>query len=60
MGTLLWLALGNRPISRAADQPAGGGHLFAFGLADRRPLTGWTRFEDWAGPAALAERIGND
>lgn len=59
VGTLLWLALSGQPISREADQPAGGGCLFAFRLADRRPLSGWKRFEDWGGPAALAERIGN-
>jgi broad specificity phosphatase PhoE len=59
VGTLLWLALMNRPISREADQPGGGGNLFAFGLADRRPLSGWVPFESWDGPAALAERNGN-
>lgn len=60
VGTLLWLALSGRPISREADQPAGGGHLFAFRLNDRRPLTGWVRFEDWGGFGALAERNVND
>ncbi len=59
VGTLLWLALSGRPISREADQPAGGGHLFAFRLDDRRPLSGWVRFEDWDGVAALAERNVN-
>lgn len=59
-GTLLWLAFSGRPISRAADQPVGGGCLFAFRLADRRPLTGWVRFEEWEGLGGLAERIGND
>jgi broad specificity phosphatase PhoE len=58
-GTLLWLALSGRPISRAADQPPGGGHLFAFPLAGGPPLSGWVRMEEWDG-AALAERNGND
>lgn len=56
VGTLLMLALAGRPIARAADQPPGGGHLFAFDLHDRHPLCGWTAFEAWSG---LAERNGN-
>ncbi len=59
VGTLLWLALSGRPISRAADQPPGGGHLFAFPLPDGPPLSGWVRMEDWDG-GALAERNEND
>jgi broad specificity phosphatase PhoE len=59
VGTLLWLALMGRPIGREADQPGGGGHLFAFALRDRRPLSGWQPFEHWDGFAALAERNGN-
>jgi broad specificity phosphatase PhoE len=57
VGTLLWLALTNRPISRTADQPGGGGNLFAFRLRDRRPISGWVPFETWPG---LAERNVND
>jgi broad specificity phosphatase PhoE len=57
VGTLLWCALVGQPISRAADQPAGGGNLFAFRLEDRRPLSGWVPFETWPG---LAERNVND
>lgn len=57
VGTLLMLALAGQPISRAADQPPGGGNLFAFGLRDRRPLCGWTPFERWSG---LVERNEND
>lgn len=57
VGTLLWLALMGRPIDRSADQPAGGGNLFAFRLDDRRPLSGWVPFESWPG---LAERNVND
>lgn len=57
VGTLLWLALMGRPIGRSADQPGGGGNLFAFRLDDRRPLSGWVPFETWPG---LAERNVND
>ena len=60
VGTLLWLALGGRPISRDADQPNGGGNLFVFDLRDRRPLSGWMAFETWDGVAGLAERKVND
>jgi broad specificity phosphatase PhoE len=62
VGTLLRLALGRAPISRAGDQPPGGGNLFVFDLAARRPLTGWTPFEEWDGPEAvgLAERNENN
>jgi broad specificity phosphatase PhoE len=50
VGTLLFCALGNVPISRIHDQgPGGGGNLFVFSLADRRPLCNWTRIEDWQG-----------
>lgn len=61
VGTLLRLGLGGGPISRASDQPPGGGNLFAFSLAERRPLTGWIPFDGWDGPEApgLAERIVN-
>ncbi|QIG50829.1 histidine phosphatase family protein [Nordella sp. HKS 07] len=41
VGTLLLLSLGGRPISRAADQPAGGGNFFAFTVAGRQLLHGW-------------------
>jgi broad specificity phosphatase PhoE len=57
VGTLLWLALMGRAISRGADQPAGGGNLFAFRLVDHRPLAGWVAFETWPG---LVERNVND
>jgi len=56
VGTLLWLALMGQPISRSADQPGGGGYLFAFRHKDRRPLSGWVPFETWPG---LAERNVN-
>ena len=42
VGALLLCHLQGRPISRAADQPAGqGGHYYAFTAADRRLLHGW-------------------
>jgi broad specificity phosphatase PhoE len=50
VGTLLLCHLSGNPISRAHDQgPGGGGNLFAFSLADRRPVCKWTRIEDWRG-----------
>jgi len=45
VGTLLLLSLGGRPISRAADQPAGGGNFFAFTVAGRQLLHGWRPFD---------------
>lgn len=56
VGTLLWLALMGQPIARAADQPAGGGHLFAFPLGGGPPLSGWVRMEDWDGAGLGASR----
>ncbi|MFE0757948.1 histidine phosphatase family protein [Inquilinus sp. NPDC058860] len=42
VGALLLCHLQGRPISRAADQPAGqGGHCYAFAAEDRRLLHGW-------------------
>jgi broad specificity phosphatase PhoE len=41
VGTLLLLSLLGLPISRAADQPAGGGNFFAFDLGSLRPCHGW-------------------
>lgn len=42
VGALLLCHLQDRPISRAADQPAGqGGHHYAFTAEDRRLLHGW-------------------
>lgn len=46
VGTLLMLALADKPISRDADQPAGGGNLFAFELDSRALLFGWTPLEE--------------
>lgn len=41
VGTLLLLSLSGRPISRAADQPAGGGNFFAFTIPGGPLLHGW-------------------
>lgn len=58
VGTLLWLAMQGLPISRAADQPAGGGHLFAFPPDGGAPLAGWVAMEAWD-PSGVAERTEN-
>jgi len=47
--TLLKCHLGNRDLSRSEDQPAGGGNLFAFRLADRTLACDWTAMEEWRG-----------
>jgi len=49
VGTLLKCHLGNRDLSRSEDQPAGGGNLFAFRLADRTLACVWTAMEEWRG-----------
>ncbi len=41
VGTLLLLSLAGHPISRAADQPGGGGNVFAFTLPDLKLLHDW-------------------
>jgi broad specificity phosphatase PhoE len=46
VGALLLCHLRGVPISRAADQPAGGGgHVYSFDVASRRLLSGWRRIE---------------
>ncbi len=45
VGTLLYCHLAGEPISRLRDQPAGGGNVFAFDIATRRPLFAWTPLE---------------
>lgn len=47
VGTLLKCHLGGTPIRRDGDQPAGGGNLFAFRLADRSVTCDWTAMESW-------------
>ena len=49
VGTLLKCHLSGLPISRSRDQPAGGGGLYAFSLADRSLACDWTAMELWQG-----------
>jgi broad specificity phosphatase PhoE len=49
VGTLLKCHLAGKPISRTQDQPAGGGNLFVFRLADRALACDWTAMELWQG-----------
>lgn len=49
VGTLLKCHLQGRPIGRDCDQPAGGGNLYCFSLADRRLSCDWTPIEKWQG-----------
>jgi broad specificity phosphatase PhoE len=49
VGTLLKCHLTGQAIARSFDQPAGGGNLFCFTLADRRVSCDWTAMEDWQG-----------
>ena len=49
VGTLLKCHLAGLPIARSHDQPAGGGNLFAFALADRSLACDWRPFELWQG-----------
>nr|CAD6427127.1 histidine phosphatase family protein [Rhizobium sp. Q54] len=49
VGTLLKCHLSGAWISRDRDQPAGGGNLFAFSLADRIATCDWTPMEEWKG-----------
>jgi broad specificity phosphatase PhoE len=49
VGTLLKCHLARRPISRAEDQPAGGGNIYAFSLAGPALLCNWTPMERFEG-----------
>ncbi|MBX5237342.1 histidine phosphatase family protein [Rhizobium sp. NLR22b] len=49
VGTLLKCHLAGRPIARDRDQPAGGGNLYAFSLADLGLTCDWTCIENWRG-----------
>jgi len=49
VGTLLKSHLAQRAISRAGDQPLGGGNAYMVRLADRLLLGDWTPFERFAG-----------
>lgn len=45
VGTLLYCHFADMPISRAYDQPAGGGNFFTIDLATRKPLHHWLPME---------------
>jgi broad specificity phosphatase PhoE len=47
VGTLLWCALSDLPISRRHDQTRGGS-FYTFDLEDRRPIAGWQSMEELA------------
>ena len=49
VGTLLKSHLAHRPISRAGDQPLGGGNAYMIRLTDRLLLGDWMPFERFAG-----------
>ncbi|GCA48274.1 histidine phosphatase superfamily [Sinorhizobium sp. KGO-5] len=49
VGTLLKCRMMGTAIARSADQPPGGGNLFAFRLADRAVTCDWTPMEFWQG-----------
>lgn len=46
VGTLLFCHVADHPIARVHDQPAGGGHVFAFARQRRQIVHGWYRVED--------------
>jgi broad specificity phosphatase PhoE len=48
VGTLLLCHYANLPISRANDQPAGGGNIFSFSQPSRRVLSRWLSMENGA------------
>jgi broad specificity phosphatase PhoE len=52
VGTLLFCHHAGHPIDRVHDQPAGGGHVFAFARHGRRVLHAWRRMEDLDRPAS--------
>lgn len=45
VGTLLYCHFANVPISRAFDQPGGGGNFFTIDLATRQPVHHWLPME---------------
>ncbi|MGI2032851.1 histidine phosphatase family protein [Rhizobium panacihumi] len=49
VGTLLKCHLAGKPIARDGDQPAGGGNLFCFDLANRAISCDWTPIDIWQG-----------
>jgi broad specificity phosphatase PhoE len=46
VGTLLLCHTAGHPIDRVHDQPAGGGHVFAFAREGRQVLHGWRKMEE--------------
>lgn len=46
VGTLLFCHAAGHPIDRVHDQPAGGGHVFAFAREGRHIVHGWRRMEE--------------
>lgn len=46
VGTLLFCHYAGHPIDRVHDQPAGGGHIFAFARETRQVLHGWRKMEE--------------
>ncbi|MCK1387850.1 histidine phosphatase family protein [Bradyrhizobium sp. 21] len=46
VGTLLFCHHAGHPIDRVHDQPAGGGHCFAFARDGRQIVHGWRRMEE--------------
>jgi broad specificity phosphatase PhoE len=46
VGTLLFCHTAGHPIDRVHDQPAGGGHVFAFTRDERQIVHGWRRLEE--------------
>ncbi|WP_234680026.1 histidine phosphatase family protein [Bradyrhizobium monzae] len=52
VGTLLFCHIAGRPIDRVHDQPAGGGHVFAFAREGRQVLHGWRRMNDPVQPSS--------
>jgi broad specificity phosphatase PhoE len=46
VGTLLFCHTAGHPIDRVHDQPAGGGHVFAFARDGRRVLHAWRKLEE--------------
>ncbi len=48
VGTLLFCHYAGHAIDRVHDQPAGGGHVFAFARDGGRVLHGWCRMEEIA------------
>ncbi|WP_298243561.1 histidine phosphatase family protein [uncultured Bradyrhizobium sp.] len=48
VGTLLFCHIAGQAIDRRYDQPAGGGHVFAFARETGEILHGWRRLEEMA------------